>query len=56
MGLCQTFGWTGLAVSSGIIGAIAGGDPKRLQKALLILPLFSVLIVLANLALLGLLK
>ena len=56
MGLCQTFGWTGLAVSSGIIGAIAGGDPKRLKKALLILPLFSVLIVLANLALLGLLK
>jgi fucose permease len=56
MGLCQTFGWTGLAVSSGIIGAVAGGDPKRLKKALLILPLFSVLIVLANLALLGLLK
>src|ERR1039457_4026805 len=56
MGLCQTFGWTGLAVSSGIIGAIAGGDPKRLKQALLILPLFSVLIVLANLALLGLIK
>jgi fucose permease len=56
MGLCQTFGWTGLAVSSGIIGAIAGGDPKRLKQALLILPLFSVLIVLANLALLGLMK
>jgi len=56
MGLCQTFGWTGLAVSSGIIGAIAGGDPKRLKKALLILPLFSVLIVVANLALLGMIK
>jgi len=56
MGLCQTFGWTGLAVSSGIIGAIAGGDPKRLKKALLILPLFAVLIMLANLALLPLLK
>ena len=56
MGLCQTFGWTGLAVSSSIIGAIAGGDPKRLKKALLILPLFSALIVLANLILLGLLK
>jgi fucose permease len=56
MGLCQTFGWTGLAVSSGIIGAIAGGDPKRLKQALLILPLFSVLIVVANLVLLGLLK
>jgi fucose permease len=56
MGLCQTFGWTGLAVSSGIIGAIAGGDPKRLKSALLILPLFSALIVVANLILLGLLK
>jgi fucose permease len=56
MGLCQTFGWTGLAVSSGIIGAIAGGDPRRLKQALLILPLFSVLIVVANLVLLGLLK
>ena len=56
MGLCQTFGWTGLAVSSGIIGAIAGGDPKRLKQALLILPLFSVLIVVANLVLLGLMK
>jgi len=56
MGLCQTFGWTGLAVSSGIIGAIAGGDPRRLKKALLILPLFSALIVVANLALLGLMK
>jgi fucose permease len=56
MGLCQTFGWTGLAVSSGIIGAIGGEDPKRLKQALLILPLFSVLIVVANLVLLGLMK
>jgi fucose permease len=56
MGLCQTFGWTGLAVSSGIIGAIGGEDPKRLKQALLILPLFSLLIMLANVALLPLLK
>ena len=56
MGLCQTFGWVGLAVSSGIIGGIAGGDPKRLKKALLILPLFSALIVVANFVLLSLLK
>jgi fucose permease len=56
MGMCQTFGWTGLAVSSGIIGAVAGGDPKRLKKALLILPLFSLLIVLANLAVMGMIK
>ena len=54
MGLCQTFGWTGLAVSSGIIGAIAGGDPKRLKKALLILPLFSLLIAVAALVLINL--
>jgi hypothetical protein len=56
MGLCQTFGWTGLAISSGIIGAIAGGDPKRLKKALLILPFFSVLIAAATLVLIGLLN
>lgn len=56
MGLCQTFGWTGLAVSSGMIGAIAGGDPKRLKKALLILPFFSILIGVATLVLIGLLN
>ena len=55
-GLVQTFGWIGLAVSSGIIGAIAGGDPRRLKKALLILPVFSVLIVVANLILVALLS
>ncbi len=54
MGLCQTFGWTGLAVSSGIIGAIAGGDPKRLRKALLVLPFFSFLIAVATVVLIGL--
>lgn len=51
MGLCQTFGWAGLAVSSGAIGAIAGPDPKRLQTALLILPPFSILIAAAALVL-----
>jgi fucose permease len=53
MGLCQTFGWTGLAVSSGIIGAIAGGDAGRLKKALLALPVFSLLIALAAVVLIG---
>ncbi|MCC7174385.1 MAG: MFS transporter [Bryobacterales bacterium] len=49
MGLVITAGWVGLAVSSSIIGGIAGEDPKRLKKALLILPLFAVLMVLVNL-------
>lgn len=51
MGLCQTFGWTGLAVSSGIIGSIAGADPKRLKKALLVLPFCSALIAIGALIL-----
>ncbi len=55
-GLVQTFGWIGLAVSSGIIGSIAGGDATRLKKALLVLPIFSVLIVVANLVLIVLLR
>jgi fucose permease len=51
MGIVTMFGWIGLAVSSRIIGAIAGDDPKRLKKALLILPVFSVLMIVVNLAL-----
>jgi fucose permease len=51
MGIVIMFGWIGLAVSSRIIGAIAGDDPKRLKKALLILPVFSVLMIVVNLAL-----
>ncbi len=38
IGIAVTFGWFGLAVSSPIIGGIAGNDPKRLKKALLLLP------------------
>ncbi|HXM67049.1 MAG TPA: MFS transporter [Candidatus Acidoferrum sp.] len=38
IGFVITCGWTGLVVSSRIIGAIAGGDPSRLKKALLIIP------------------
>ncbi|MGA8621339.1 MAG: MFS transporter [Candidatus Sulfotelmatobacter sp.] len=33
-----TCGWTGLAVSSRIIGVIAGGDAQQLKKALLAIP------------------
>jgi fucose permease len=50
IGFVITCGWTGLAVSSRIIGAIAGGDPLRLKKALLIIPASSVLMVGVNLA------
>ncbi len=50
IGFVITCGWAGLAVSSPIIGAIAGGDPRRLKKALLIIPASSVLMVGLNLA------
>lgn len=50
IGFAITCGWAGLAVSSRIIGAIAGGDPKRLKKALLVIPAFSVVMVAINLA------
>jgi hypothetical protein len=36
LGFVITCGWVGLAVSSWIIGAIAGPDPRRLKKALLL--------------------
>jgi fucose permease len=51
MGIVITCGWVGLAVSSRIIGAIAGDDPTRLKTALLILPAFSVAMIFVNLAL-----
>ncbi len=38
IGFAITCGWAGLAVSSRVIGAIAGGDPLRLRKALLVIP------------------
>ncbi|MGA2330011.1 MAG: MFS transporter [Bryobacteraceae bacterium] len=51
MGIVITCGWIGLAVSSRIIGAIAGDDPKRLKTALLVLPVSSAAMVLLNLIL-----
>ena len=51
IGIVITSGWTGLAVSSRIIGAIAGDDPRRLGTALYLLPAFSLLMILVNLAL-----
>ena len=51
MGIVITFGWIGLAVSSPIIGAIAGKDLSNLGTALLLLPGFAAVMVAINLAL-----
>jgi fucose permease len=56
MGILITCGWVGLAVSSRIIGAIAGPDPRRLKKALLVIPASAVLMVGLNLAIRGALR
>jgi len=50
LGFVITCGWVGLAVSSWIIGAIAGKDPLRLKKALLLFPASAVLMVILNVA------
>jgi fucose permease len=50
IGIVITCGWAGLAVTSRIIGAIAGDDPVRLKRALLLIPGASVLMVGVNLA------
>jgi len=50
MGIVLTCGWVGLAVSSRIIGGMAGSDPRRLKKALLYIPVASVLMVGLNVA------
>jgi hypothetical protein len=51
MGIVITSGWIGLAVSSRVIGALAGEDPRRLKTALLVIPAGSVLMIIVNLAL-----
>ena len=56
MGIAITSGWIGLAVSSRIIGGIAGADATRLKTALLVIPIFSVLMIIVNLILRPLLK
>jgi fucose permease len=56
IGFVITCGWTGLAVSSRIIGRIAGGDPRRLKKALLVIPASAVLMVGLDLAIRNMLR
>jgi len=56
MGFVITCGWIGLAVSSRLIGVIAGGDPRRLQKALLVIPASAVLMVGLDLAIQSVLR
>jgi fucose permease len=51
IGIVITSGWVGLAVSSRIIGAIAGDDPARLGAALYLLPVASLAMIGVNLAL-----
>lgn len=49
IGFVITCGWVGLAVSSRVIGSIAGGDPLRLRKALMVIPASAVLMVVLSL-------
>ncbi len=49
MSIVVTFGWIGLAVSSPIIGALAEGGTYR--RALMLIPIFSILMILVTLAL-----
>ncbi|MBZ5728621.1 MAG: MFS transporter [Acidobacteriia bacterium] len=51
IGIAVTAGWFGLAVSSRIIGGIAGTDPKRLRKALLLIPAASLVMFVVGLTL-----
>jgi fucose permease len=47
-GIAVTAGWFGLVVSSPIIGGIAGEDPKRLKKALLLIPAASIVMLVVS--------
>jgi len=51
MGIVITSGWIGLVVSSPIIGKIAGQEATGLKAGLLVLPVFSVIMVVVNLIL-----
>ena len=51
LGIVSTAGWAGTAVSSYVVGAIAGQDVNRLHTALLIFPAAAVMMVLIGLVL-----
>lgn len=51
IGVVVTAGWLGTAVSSWIIGALAGHDDHRLPKALLLIPVFAAIMVVTGLIL-----
>ena len=56
IGFAITCGWAGLAVSSRIIGAIAGPDPTRLRKALLLIPGMAVAMIAVNVAVMAVMR
>jgi fucose permease len=56
IGFVITCGWIGLAVSSRVIGFIAGPDPRLLRKALLVIPASSVLMLFLAVAIRSLLR
>lgn len=56
LGIVITFGWAGLAVSSRIIGSIAGGDPRRLRQALLVIPASALIMIGLNVAIMAALR
>jgi fucose permease len=51
MGIVITSGWIGLAVSSPVIGRIAGPDPSGIATGLLVLPVAAVIMIVVNLLL-----
>jgi fucose permease len=56
MGIAITSGWLGIVASSPVIGWLAGPAKANLQKALLVVPAASALMVVVNLAMRPLLK
>jgi fucose permease len=51
MGIVITSGWIGLAVSSPVIGRIAGPDPSGIASGLLVLPAAAIVMIVVNLIL-----